>query len=65
VDFLFDQAGRRSREALAARGNAAAARFAEAHGEIGRIIGRTEALNLDRKAAILAAIRTLAEAARN
>ena len=65
VDFLFEQAGRRAREVLASRGNAAAARFAEAHDEIGRIVARSEALNLDRKAAILAAIRTLAEAARN
>ncbi len=65
VDFLFDQAGRRAHEALASRGNAAAARFAEAHDEIGRIVARSEALNLDRKAAILSAIRTLAEAARN
>lgn len=65
VDFLLDLVGMRAREALAGLGNGAAARFAEAHDEIGRIIARTEALNLDRKAAILAAIRTLAEAARN
>ena len=65
VDFLFDVAGDRARAALATGGTAPAARFAEAHEQIGRIIGRSEALNLDRKAAILSAIRTLAEAARN
>ena len=45
--------------------NSVAAAFAEAHDEIGRIVGRSEALNLDRRAAILACLRTLAEAARN
>ena len=65
VDFLLDVAGARAREAVAGRGLHAAARWAEAHDEIGRIVGRSEALNLDRKAAILSAIRTLAEAARN
>jgi len=65
VDFLLDIASARARTLLESRGNAAAARFAEAHDEIVRAIARTEALNLDRKAAILSAIRTLAEAARN
>ncbi len=65
VDFLGEITVGRARQALADRGNAAAARFAEAHDEIARIVARTEALNLDRKAAILSAIRTLAEAARN
>lgn len=65
VDFMTEIAGRRAREDLAGRGLAGAARWAEAHDEIGRIIGRSDALNLDRKAAILACLRTLAEAARN
>lgn len=65
VDFLLDVAGLRARRALDSRGVAAAAAWAEAHDEIGRIVGRSEALNLDRKAAILACLRALAEAARN
>lgn len=65
VDFLFDIAGERARRALEGAGLYSAARWAEAHDEIGRIVARSEALNLDRKAAMLAAIRTLAEAARN
>ena len=65
VDFLGDYAGRAARTALESRGLAAAARFAEAHDEIARLFARTDALNLDRKAAVLAAFRTLAEAARN
>ncbi|WP_333822588.1 DNA polymerase III subunit delta' [Pinisolibacter sp.] len=65
VDFLREAAEARTRDALAHAGVGAAAHWAEAHDAIGRLIGRTEALNLDRKAAILAAIRTLAEAARN
>ena len=65
VDFLGDMAEKRAKTALASRGVAAAARWAEAHDEIGRVIGRSEALNLDRKAAILACLRALAEAARN
>lgn len=65
VDFMTDLAGARARAALETAGTAAAARWAEAHDEIGRIVGRSDALNLDRKAAILACLRTLAEAARN
>jgi DNA polymerase-3 subunit delta' len=65
VDFLADVAGRAARSALETRGLAAAARLAEAHDEIARLFARTDALNLDRKAAIVAALRTLAEAARN
>ncbi len=65
VDFLLDIAGMRARHVLAQSGVRAAARWAEAHDEIGRVIGRSEALNLDRKAAILACLRLLAEAARN
>ncbi len=65
VDLMTEIAGRRAREALSTKGLAAAARWAETHDEIGRIIGRSDALNLDRKAAILACLRALAEAARN
>lgn len=65
VDFLGDAATAAAQRALGTRGLAAAAGFAEAHDEIGRIVARTEAFNLDRKAAILAALRALAEAARN
>ncbi|MDK9696008.1 MAG: DNA polymerase III subunit delta' [Siculibacillus sp.] len=65
VDFLLDMAGARARTELASRGGAVAARWAEAHEAVARLVARSEALNLDRKAAILAAIRTLAEAARN
>lgn len=65
VDFLRETAGARARAALADRGLRAAAGWAEAHDQIGRIVGRCEALNLDRKAAILASLRTLAEAAQN
>ena len=65
VDFLADLAERSALAALETRGVAAAAAFAEAHDEIGRIFARTDALNLDRKAAVLAALRALAEAARN
>lgn len=65
VDFLGEVATRAARAALETRGLAAAAAFAEAHDEIVRIVARGDALNLDRKATILAALRTLAEAARN
>lgn len=65
VDFLAEVAGRSAERALATHGLAAAARFAEAHDEIGRLFARTDAFNLDRKAAVLTALRTLAEAARN
>ncbi len=65
VDFIRDAAEARAKSALEAGGPARAARWAEAHDAVGRLVGRSEALNLDRKAAILAAIRTLAEAARN
>lgn len=65
VDFMSDIAGRRAHQALENGRLDAAARWAEAHDEVGRIVGRSEALNLDRKAAILACLRTLAEAARN
>jgi len=65
VDLLGEAAVAAAERALATRGVAAAAAFAEAHDEIGRIVARTDALNLDRKAAILAALRALAEAARN
>ena len=65
VDFLTDLAADAARRALATRGVAAAAALAEAHDEIGRIFARSDALNLDRKAAVLAALRALAEASRN
>lgn len=65
VDFMTEIAGRRAREDLTIRGLQGAAKWAEAHDEIGRIVARSDALNLDRKAAILACLRTLAEAARN
>lgn len=65
VDFIGDVAREAAEKALAARGLAAAAAAANAHREIGEIFARSEALNLDRKAAILAALRALAEAARN
>ncbi|NLH79826.1 MAG: DNA polymerase III subunit delta', partial [Phyllobacteriaceae bacterium] len=65
VDFLGEVATRAARRALETRGLAQAAAFAEAHDEIVRIVARSDALNLDRKATILAALRTLAEAARN
>jgi DNA polymerase-3 subunit delta' len=65
VDFMTDIAAHRAESALAEAGLAAAARWAEAHDEIGRIVARSDVLNLDRKAAVLACLRTLAEAARN
>ncbi|TBW37004.1 DNA polymerase III subunit delta' [Siculibacillus lacustris] len=65
VDFMTDVAGARARAALETSGIDAAARWAEAHDAVGRIVARSEALNLDRKAAVLACLRTLAEAARN
>jgi DNA polymerase-3 subunit delta' len=65
VDFMTDIAATRAEAALAGAGLAAAARWAEAHDEIGRITTRSDVLNLDRKAAVLACLRTLAEAARN
>ncbi|MCE1238052.1 MAG: DNA polymerase III subunit delta' [Hyphomicrobiales bacterium] len=65
VDFIAETAENGARRALETRGLSAAAAWAEAHDEIGRIFGRADALNLDRKAAVLAALRALAEAARN
>lgn len=65
VDLMSEIAGRKAHEALETGGLAAAARWAETHDEVGRIIARSDALNLDRKAAILACLRALAEAARN
>ena len=65
VDFLGDIAGSRAHEAVAGGDVGRAARWAEAHETVGRLFARSEALNLDRKAAVLSAIRTLAEAARN
>ena len=64
-DFMTDLATARARAAVEEAGLSAATRWAEAHDEIGRIVARSDALNLDRKAAILACLRTLAEAARN
>jgi DNA polymerase-3 subunit delta' len=65
VDFMTDLAHARAEEAIGQGAIALAARWAEAHDEVGRIVARTQALNLDRKAAVLACLRTLAEAARN
>lgn len=65
VDFMSEIAGRRARAALGEGRLGAAAAWAEAHDAVGRIVARSEGLNLDRKAAILAGIRALAEAARN
>ncbi|MEJ1159182.1 DNA polymerase III subunit delta' [Prosthecomicrobium sp. N25] len=64
VDFFQAQAVARARKAAAAGEGGRAAAWAEAHRTVARDIATVDALNLDRRAALLSLVRTLVEAAR-
>lgn len=65
LDMILAHAAARARTAAEAGDAGTAARWAEAHGRIGRDVGTVDALNLDKRALVLSIVRTLVEAARN